>query len=387
MKSYDVVVVGAGPVGLVGALTLAQAGCTVALIEKRAHLNRKSKASTFHAPTLDVLDRLGVYETFSQQALHVGHLQYRTPEYGILGELPYDLLAGLTRFPCRKHLEQSLLTPMLLEALRAQPLVDCYFGAEYRQLRQTRDTVTLRYVQHASQQDKTLTCRFVLAADGAHSPVRASLGIAFTGKTYPGFQLRLRTDDSILAQLPQLGPVTYLVGETHSASFLRMPDHWRIILRVPAGVSEDEALRDDWASARLGALIPNFRLPNILDRDCYGARMCVASRPRSGRVHIVGDALHVTNTRGGMNMNCGIHDGFVIARAMIAALNTEDVNLVIQASDARARIARERLLPRTDTLVSHEKTWMRKTGELLNDPQQGRDYLAQTAMLDMVDLG
>jgi len=385
MKHYDVVIVGGGPVGLIGALTLAQQGCKVAVIEKRAGLNQKSKASTFHAPTLEILARLGVYDAFASKAQHIDRLQYRTPTDGILGELPYILLDGLTKFPCRKHLEQSLLTPILLEKLRTFPHATYHFYADYLTLQQDATNVHVSYINRQTGKTENLSCQFVLAADGAHSRVRETLGLAFEGKTYSGFQLRLRCDNSICNEIEDLGPVTYLVGPNHSASFLYMGENWRIILRVPEGTSEEEALIDDWALHRLRGLIPHFHLPNILDKDCYGARMAAASCACRGRVFLAGDALHLTNTRGGMNMNCGIHDGFFLGLAMSEALKNNNPALVIDAAKRREWVTKQMLLPRTDELVSGEQSWIERTTDLLCDEEKGRTYLAQTAMLDMVD--
>ncbi|MGB3815101.1 MAG: NAD(P)/FAD-dependent oxidoreductase [Shinella sp.] len=384
MLDRDVIVVGAGPVGLVAALVLAKAGLKIAVFEKRDQLNQVSKASTFHAPTLDILDRVGVYDDFSRQALHIDRLQYRTVEGGVLGELTFNLLEDATPYPFRKHLEQSLLTPLLLERLKTYPNVDFSFDAEYVGVEDHGDGVTVTLEQGGRRQ--SLSARLLLGADGAHSAVRQSVGIAFDGAAYPGFQLRIRTDDSIRDVVPDLGPVTYLVGKTHSVSFLHMPDNWRVILRVPEGISEETALTDEWAVERLDALLPGFRMPNVVDKDCYAARKCLASAPRSGNVYLAGDALHLTNTRGGMNMNCGIHDGFVIANAMVEALVKGDAGGLETAAAERHRVAREMLLPRTDTMVSQEKAWIEKVNGLLCDKEKAAAYLAQTAMLDMVAL-
>ncbi len=384
MLDRDVIVAGAGPVGLVAALVLAEAGLRVAVFEKRAELNRVSKASTFHAPTLDILDRVGVYEAFSRQALHIGRLQYRTVEGGILGELTFGLLEGVTPFPFRKHLEQSLLTPILLEKLQGFPNVDFRFNAEFLGVEDRGESVAVTVGNGSGSE--TVTARFLLGADGAHSAVRQAAGISFDGSAYPGFQLRIRTDDTIRDVVRDIGPVTYLVGKTHSVSFLHMPDNWRVILRVPEGISEETALTDAWALERLRALIPGFTMPNVVDKDCYAARKCLASAGFAGNVFLAGDALHLTNTRGGMNMNCGIHDGFVIANAMADAVRTGTRAPLDAVAAERHRVSRDMLLPRTDTMVSQEKAWIAKVEGLLSDKDKARAYLAQTAMLDMVEL-
>lgn len=384
MHDHDVIVAGAGPVGLVAALVLAKAGLKVAVLEKRDRLNQVSKASTFHAPTLDILDRVGVYEDFSRQALHIDRLQYRTVEGGILGELTFDLLKARTQFPFRKHLEQSLLTPMLLERLKTYPNVAFSFDAGYVEAEDHGDGVTATIEREGKRE--SVTARLILGADGAHSAVRQAAGMSFDGEAYPGFQLRIRTDDSIRDVVPDLGPVTYLVGKTHSVSFLHMPDNWRVILRVPEGISEETALTDEWAVERLVALIPGFTMPRVVDKDCYAARKCLASDSRRGNIYLAGDALHLTNTRGGMNMNCGIHDGFVIANAMISALSSGDDTVLRKAAAERHRVAKEMLLPRTDTMISQEKAWIEKVNGLLSEKEKAAAYLAQTAMLDMVEL-
>ena len=377
-----IIVVGAGPVGLTAALVLAQSGVQVTLLEKRDQLNQASKASTFHPPTLEILDHLGVFESVRAQGQIVDRVQYRTTLDGIIGELPFDQLKGLTPFPFRMHLEQSCLTPILLERLRAFPNAKVLFNADLAEVVNHDDHVSARIQDQASV--KTLKCRYLLGTDGAHSSVRESLGIAFEGSAYPGKVLRYLTDDNLDLLLPGIAPITYLVNDSHSASFLRMPNCWRIILRVPAQVSDEQAMSYDWAFERLHKLIPHLeKLPHAIGKDVYGASKRVAQTYRKGQVFLAGDSAHLSNTRGGMNMNCGIHDAFHMAHAMVAALRDQNTNQLEQVAAQRHRIATDYLIPRSDSMVSAEGSWIDRVRSLLSDNDKALTHLTQTAMLDM----
>lgn len=388
MSNPDVIVAGAGPVGLVAALVLAEAGLRVAVLEKRDQLNQASKASTFHPPTLTILDRLGTYGPFEADATHVGSVQYRTTERGVLGEVSYDLLKGLTPHPFRKHLEQSRLTVLLLEKLKTCPGAEVHFDAEVSSILANGDDGVEVGVTSGNGQSRTWKARYLVGCDGAHSQVREALGISSEITPYPGRVLRARSDQSLLAIIPGLAPLTYLVSESHSASFLQMPDCWRIILRMPVGTPDETAMKDEWILERMSALIPGMKaLPRLVGRDVYGASQALAARYRSGNVYLCGDSAHLTNTRGGMNMNAGIHDAYATAHAMVRALRDGDVAGLHRTSDERLRIAREMLIPRTDSMVSQEGTWIERVSQLLSDPHLAREHLFKTAMLDMVELG
>jgi 2-polyprenyl-6-methoxyphenol hydroxylase-like FAD-dependent oxidoreductase len=370
----DVIVAGAGPVGLVAALSLAVAGMRVLVLEKRDGLSAASLASTIHPPTLQILDRLGVL----RPVMHLGHrvdsIQHRTPE-GVFAEFHMAALAGETPFPFRMHLEQARITPAILARLQAMPNAEIRFGWEVTGVEQTADRVVVSGPQPAS-------APYLLAADGARSAVRQSLGLDFDGAEYPDKILRVMTTDDLDVLLPGIAPVTYLYHGGRSVSFLRMPECWRIILRVPKETSDDEAMDHDWILSRFQAVLPSCeRLPAVAGMDVCGASRRVASAFQQGRVILIGDAAHITSTRGGMNMNCGIHDASAVARALV----TQDPAVISEAVQARHRVATEALIPRTDRSVSGGQAWMDVLRDTAADPAASTAYLRTAAMLDMLE--
>ena len=381
-QTDPVVIAGAGPVGLTAALLLARARVPVTVIEKRARLSAASKASTFHPPTLALLHSLGVLEALQGRGQVVDRLQYRTANAGVFAEFPLSDLRDETPFPYRLHLEQAELTAVLLDRLRDHSHARVLFATEFIDVDPGPSAV--RVVVRLEDGEQTMSCAYLIGADGSRSDVRASLHIAFEGEDYADKVLRVMTPDALEALLPGIAPVTYLFNEGKSASFLRMADCWRIILRVPGSVDDTQALDPDWILARLREVMPDCkRLPTQKMKDVYGVARRVAARYREGRVVLIGDSAHITNTRGGMNMNCGLHDAFALATVIAQALHDGDHDGVARAADERRRVATEMLIPRTDRNVSGGEAWLEQVERMAADPAKRVAHLRATAMLDM----
>src|SRR5262249_50274505 len=116
-----VLIAGAGPVGLVAAANLVRNGVPVTVFEAGADLSTESRASTFHPPTLDILDTLGAAKPLIAQGLVAPKFQYRTQAHGVLASFDFGAIKDATAHPYRVQSEQSRLTRILLDQLNGKP--------------------------------------------------------------------------------------------------------------------------------------------------------------------------------------------------------------------------------------------------------------------------
>lgn len=375
-------VVGAGPVGLTAALALHRAGVAVRVLEKRPALTAASRASTFHPSSLAVLDRLGVADALIAQGRRVEALAWLTAGRGADAVMKMAHLAGRTRFPFRLHAEQSLLTPLLCAAL---PEGTVRFGDGAVAVAQDDAGVTI-----TTEGGTRHRATHAIAADGARSTLREALGIAVETAPYGHRVLRLMTTLPLDRHVPGLAPagIAYVHDGPDSISLLAMPGLWRIIIRVPASVSDEAALSPGFRLPILRRFLPS--LPDDLplaSADIYGVARGIAARMRQGRVLVIGDAAHVTNTRGGMNMNAGLHDAATLAATLAAVLAGADAALLDRWEQARLRVTAEVLLARTDRAVASASAWRDEAVAAAADPARAGAWLAAAAMLDTCDAG
>src|SRR5215210_1149138 len=136
-----VFVAGAGPVGLVAAANLLRLGVPVTVFEAGPDLSAESRASTFHPPTLDMLDALGAAEPLIAQGLVAPKFQYRSRRDGILGAFDFGAIADASKHPFRVQAEQSKLTRIFHDQLRTNPDFKLEFGARVEGLTQDADAV------------------------------------------------------------------------------------------------------------------------------------------------------------------------------------------------------------------------------------------------------
>src|SRR5579862_2610134 len=138
---YPVIIAGGGPVGMVAAADLVRQNIPVFVLEKNEHLSGESRASTFHPPTLDMLDKLGFARALISQGLKAPTVQYCSSQDGILGTFDFNAIADLVKHPFRLQAEQFKLTRIILDRLSGNPLFSMMFDAEVQSVEQSSDGV------------------------------------------------------------------------------------------------------------------------------------------------------------------------------------------------------------------------------------------------------
>ncbi|WP_241387733.1 FAD-dependent oxidoreductase [Rhodococcus sp. CH91] len=330
----DVIVVGGGPVGTTTALKLASGGTRVIVLEAREANLLEGRATTFHPPTLEMLESIGLTDELVRRGLRAPHYQFRDAKLGKIVELDFGVLHEDTRYPYRLQLEQSHLTQLAVEALETHPLADFRTGSRVESVTQLSGSVEVHV-----DGGEILRARYVVAADGMRSVVRTGLGLDFSGHTYPERYLVLSTNLPLHEILDDLAAVNYVADPESWHVLLRNPAGWRILFPAPPSAGTDaEVLGDHYVRRELRRVLPEADLPDLERVTLYEVHRKVAERFRVGDIFLVGDAAHVNNPLGGMGMNSGIHDGMLLAEVLLAGADSHALD---RWADSRRAVALE----------------------------------------------
>jgi 3-(3-hydroxy-phenyl)propionate hydroxylase len=304
VQREPIVVVGAGPVGLTAATALADQGLPVTVVETSPVPQTDWRASTFHAATLEVLERVGVVPDMLRLGLPVPRFQHRDRTEGLVAEFDFGLIADQTRYPFRLQLNQQRLVGLLFDRLRACDNVTLRFGARVTDVRD--DAVVLAGGER-------IRASYVVGADGPGSTVRHSRGIEFDGSTYPRKFLIVSVAEAIDELIPGVAPVAYVSDPDEWLFLLRTPESWRVVLPLAEDADDEQALRPESIRARLDRVATAPGGWHLVDTQVYRVHQRVAARMRDGRVLLAGDAAHINSPLGGMGLNSGIHDAVDLA--------------------------------------------------------------------------
>lgn len=387
MSADRVLVAGAGPVGLVVALHLAQHDVPVTVLEAEADLPETLRASTFHPPTLDMLESTGVLEDFLALGLKAPTLQYRE-RTGCIAEFDFRRIADVTAHPYRLQCEQFKLNRLLYEKLVTLPGTEVLFSSEVTGVEEDAASVTA--VVGQGRAARRFQGRFLVGADGARSNVRKALDIAFDGFTWPERFLVVSTPFRFEEHFAGLAPVSYFADPVEWFFLLRIPGLWRVMFPTRPEESDDAVLRDASVERRLQGVVPTEGPYPVEHRTLYPVHQRVAARYRKGRSFLAGDAAHINNPLGGMGLNGGIHDGYNLAERLVRAWRGEapDADLdgyerqrrPIALEYANVHSTRNKLNLEARDLERQEQ-FRRTMRETAADPKKAYDYLLQVSMI------
>ncbi|PRY68369.1 3-(3-hydroxy-phenyl)propionate hydroxylase [Glaciihabitans tibetensis] len=334
---YDVIVVGGGPVGTTTALKLAKRGMKVALFEKREAATLDHRASTFHPPTLEMLDELGLTDPLIEKGILARSYQFRDAKLGKIVDLDFSVLDNDTRYPYRLQVEQSRLTAAALEALALEPNVTAMLDAEVTDVRETGAGFEVDVVS-GKNGAVTASGRYLIAADGSKSLVREHYDIEFAGHTYPERYLVITTSLPLHDILDDLAVVNYVADPENWHVLLRNPSGWRVLLPSDPALSVEEQTDPAYVLSQLRRVVPVVDGYPVVHVTVYEVHRKVAATFRKGNVFLIGDAAHVNNPLGGMGMNSGIHDGLMLADVLprVDRGESPDTDLDLWAENRRA---------------------------------------------------
>jgi 3-(3-hydroxy-phenyl)propionate hydroxylase len=385
MTTQDrVLIAGAGPVGMVAAANLVRHGVPVTVLEASAALSDESRASTFHPPTLDMLDQLGVPKPLIAEGLIAPQFQYRTKPDGLIAQFDFAAIADATAHPYRLQCEQSRLTRILLDRLRDDENFEIVFSSPVQDVAQTTDGVDVTVMRNGRMEKES--ARWLIGADGARSETRGALDIEFEGFTWPERFLVVSTPFEFHSVVPGLVSVNYVVDPQRWHFLLRIPGLWRIMFPVRADESDERALSADFAQSLMAELVPGIDRYDIVHTTLYRVHQRVAKTFRKGRAFLIGDAAHINNPLGGMGMNGGIHDAINLTGRLAEAWQGSQRESELDRFELQRRLVTKEYVERQSiqnkkNLETPGNAFRDRLIEIATDAGKTRDYLLAVSMI------
>jgi 2-polyprenyl-6-methoxyphenol hydroxylase-like FAD-dependent oxidoreductase len=356
-SAIDILIVGAGPVGLALASELRRRGVGHLIVDRQAAGANTSRACVIHARTLEVLEPLGVVPELMARGIEVPIFRVRDRDRALI---TVDFRHLPSRYAYTLMLPQSDTEAVLLAALEARGS-DVARPCELIAARDEEVGVTATLRDNAG--DHHVRARYVVGCDGMHSTLREAAAIPFQGGSYE--------ESFLLADVHMDWPlsreeVTLFYAPAGLMVVAPIPDER---FRIVATMKEAPAVPEiDDVQALLDARGPAGAPSRVID-IVWGSRFHihhrVATTFRQGHLLLAGDAAHVHSPAGGQGMNIGIQDAVSLGGALAAAMASGNDQALVDWAERRRRVARN--IVRLTDRMTRAATIESRTGQALRN--------------------
>ncbi|MHA4817762.1 FAD-dependent monooxygenase [Streptomyces aculeolatus] len=332
-----VVVVGAGPCGLVTACELLRLGLPVRLLEADTEPHTGSRAVLLWPPTLDVLDGLGMLDDALARGVRPAALAYHMPD----GKALRVALGKANEPLVLPQQETTQLLLGVLEKLGGQ----VEYGVRVTDVSTADDTVTLT-TEGPDGAQETVTAPWLIGADGVGSTVRQQLGIPFEGGSVP--MTFLLAEGEVTGDFGR-DAVQYYLGRKGTVLLSPLPGGQ---VRISGPVPPDMPMTREAVQEILDERGPGgLRFTTATTVDSFTSQERIARTMRSGRVFLAGDAAHVHSVVGGQGLNLGIQDGRNLAWKLAGVIHGTLSPAVLDSYTTERRAVAEQVVQTTGRMI------------------------------------
>ena len=331
---HEVIVVGAGPVGLATALDLARRGVKVVVLEAETTIGIGSRAGSLSRRSVEYLASLGIGDEMLAEGMvyNAGWTYFRDKEIfrlSIPGQ-PGD------QFPPMLKIQQCYIEKYLTDRVSAHPHIDIRWGHRLESLRNGPDRVELDVIcPHGTY---TACGRYVVGADGGRGGVRKQIGQHLEGKTFAASfvvaDLKMDVDLPVGRRFwydPPWNPGGSVIMH------LQPENIWRFDYSVPAGADEAAELRRERVAKRVADHLAwlGWDAPWELDwMTLYRAHMRIVDKMRVGRTLLAGDAAHLIPIFGVRGLNGGLSDAANLSWKLARVVRGQSPDTLLDSYDA-----------------------------------------------------
>lgn len=329
----EIIVVGAGPVGMLTALALAQQNFAVTVIEAAADLSDAPRAMVYFAPTLVALRELGVLADIELQGVVGRSFGHHVPGLDYKAVVQNSCMAGIT-FDYQLHCGQDIVARVAMQ--HAEKLgVKVLFQHELTGIAQDACGVTVTVKTPQGNMD--MRSDWCVAADGARSVARRLLDIEFEGHTWSNRFVAT----NVYCDFARLGyePANFVCDPVYSGvvAVIDREGLWRLTYQEDASLPAESFM--ERLPERYAHFIPDGVPYEVKAANPYAIHQRCAASLRKGRVLLAGDAAHITNPCGGLGLTTGLWTGMILADVLGAVIRgEEDQSILDRYSDERRRI-------------------------------------------------
>ena len=373
VETPEVVIIGAGPVGLSAALVLGRAGVRCLVLERRGEFSRYPKANGVHARTMEMFREWGVVKPIRDltagmpdEVTIAWMTRLNGIEIGLMSTGDPDDSGRVFEPQSPEAMSvagQHMFEPILAAAAEDMDNVTIKLGCEVVELEPDEDSVTVTYTDQTGARH-TVVSQYVVGADGIRSVVRRALGIGEHGQESLGTAINVQFDADLEKFLGgRFIPIIWIINADTQGAFIRDGAiRWRYNFEIAPGADPDAITPEEYEKHVADAIGEPVAI-KVHNVWSWSHDLAVTDTWREGRVFLAGDAAHHFPPHGGFGLNSGVQDAQNLAWKLAARLRWNAGDLLLASyQDERLPVAEF-----NGEQMMHNTRQMEQTGFMLKD--------------------